>query len=981
MIRVTFYEGEAELAAVINPPYAFTWTEVDVGRYDLRVEAQDDFGSVGVSTARTVHVEGRAVGELVVRKPPASTRERSILLGGRGPRGADIVVVNDAVRVAQAVDGDGRFAVPISLRINKLNRLFVSAERRGARMGPPIALQVIQDEQPPSLFIDFPEHGAELTRSSVVLAGRVGDLLSGFLGLDVHVDRQPANVIVGIGPNGTFERSAIPLAMGRNTFQVTASDRLGNSTSKQITLHRVPIRGPQMDIVSGNIQTGTVHTRLPEPVVVRVTHANGDPFPNKVVTFGVLRSDGRLSAEPDPETDPSPMLQVFTDANGLARAYWRMGADAGCGNNRLGVTSKDIAGTIFFCASAYPRQASQINIGAGNNQRTESGGPAPEPLKVWVNDTCNGVSSVPVTFRVRQGGGKVNGRDEVTVESSLTGHAQVDFVLGPRAGNHVVEATFPDNPHEAATFVLVGLETKPGQPTQFSGLVLDNAGGPIGRARCSLTVEGERLEPIWTGEDGQFLFADVPAGSGHLHVDGLPATTLRGAPVSEGTFPALSYEVLVVPHTENSLPAPVLFPRLNPANVRSYDGTQDVILTVEGMAGLKMIVKAGSMRRADGTVPGPGDAALLSLNQVHHDDIPMPMPDGAAPPFAWTLQPAGATFHPPIRIEYPNMSGLPPGAIAYFLSFDHDMEQFVIVATGHVTHDGACIVTDPGVGLTKAGWGCNCPPYAVAGECLSECDTDCDGQPDSDFVCGDSCYACDTNQDGCLDSCTICDNDGDGENDACHTCDTNGDGVPDDCNICDNDDDGTRDSCYTCDSDGDGTPDGCHVCDSDGDGRRDACFTCDTDGDDKPDDCFVCDDDGDGARDACYQCDSDGNGDPDSCHQCDTDADGVRDACYLWRYRWRWHLRRLLRLRYRWGWEQGQLCHLRPRWRRGQRVLLHLRYGWRRGARFLLLVRYRRRRQSGRLLCLRSRWRWYEGKLSYLRSRWGWLQRILFHNR
>lgn len=61
------------------------------------------------------------------------------------------------------------------------------------------------------------------------------------------------------------------------------------------------------------------------------------------------------------------------------------------------------------------------------------------------------------------------------------------------------------------------------------------------------------------------------------------------------------------------------------------------------------------------------------------------------------------------------MSGLPAGAIAYFLSFNHDTERFEIVASGHVTVDGSTILSDPGAGLTVAGWGCNCPPYSVTG--------------------------------------------------------------------------------------------------------------------------------------------------------------------------------------------------------------------------------------------------------------------------
>ena len=197
-------------------------------------------------------------------------------------------------------------------------------------------------------------------------------------------------------------------------------------------------------------------------------------------------------------------------------------------------------------------------------------------------------------------------------------------------------------------------------------------------------------------------------------------------------------------NAENTLPTPVILPELDITNaVVTYDGTQDVELTVDGVEGLKMTVKAGSMSRADGSVPTPSDPAILSLDQVHHDDVPMPMPDGVSPPFAWTLQPAGATFDPPIEIEYPNMTGLPAGSISYFLSFNHDTNRFEIVATGRVSTDGSTIISDPGVGITVAGWGCNCPPYAVAGACIN-CAVDCletgslsegEGAVDKSLVC------------------------------------------------------------------------------------------------------------------------------------------------------------------------------------------------------------------------------------------------------
>ena len=65
----------------------------------------------------------------------------------------------------------------------------------------------------------------------------------------------------------------------------------------------------------------------------------------------------------------------------------------------------------------------------------------------------------------------------------------------------------------------------------------------------------------------------------------------------------------------------------------------DLIVTCKGIDGLKMTIKANSMKHPNGQLVDPAHPAFVSLNQVHHDDIPMPMPDGASPPFAWTLQP------------------------------------------------------------------------------------------------------------------------------------------------------------------------------------------------------------------------------------------------------------------------------------------------------------------------------------------------------
>ncbi len=680
------------------------------------------------TTRRRFTFESQCLGTLILGPPPAPvlaphdtmTNANTLEVFGSASQGQSVEVSGPQGTLTVPVV-NGQFTTSIPLAIDTVNQIFFTTISNSGVRGPPTATAITQDSQPPNLLIQFPDDEAKLTTATTDVAGTVGDVLSGFVGLTVTVNGVPAIVDVGIGTNGTFFAESVPLNTGgaATVITATATDELGNTVSKQITVSKIKIAddAPRMAAISGNSQEAQVETVLPQPIVARVTNANGTPFPNKIVTFKVTRSNGRLTA--NGSGDGALMFQTTTDANGNAQAFWKLGTDAGCGNNRVTVTSASIAGTTFFCASGTPAPADQINIGSGNNQRAESGGPAPEPLRVWVSDSCNGVRDVPVTFTVIRGGGTVNGQTELTVNTSQTGHAQVDFILGPHAGNNVVRADFPNNPSNPAEFVIFGVVRNEAEPTTFSGLVLDNGNLPIEGAACSLTVNGQSVPNTVTDASGQFSFNDIPAGPAKLHIDGLVAFGLNGQPIPEGSFPALSFDMVVVPNAVNSLPTPVLLPPLDSANARTFDNTQDVELTVAGMEGLKMIVKAGSMTRADGSVPSPGDPAIIALNQVHFDDVPMPMPDGAAPPFAWTLQPAGAHFDPPVEVHYPNMSGLPAGSITYFLSFDHSTNKFEIIAQGSVSDDGSTIMTDPGSGITVAGWGCNCPPYTATATCCN----------------------------------------------------------------------------------------------------------------------------------------------------------------------------------------------------------------------------------------------------------------------
>lgn len=657
---------------------------------------------------------------------PGVTREATIRLTGTAPGAVAVEIRGGREDLVAPVEADDRFELEVSLIPDSVNRLFVTAIDAEDLRSAPAITTLTQDGVPPRLHVDVPVDGSQTLESAALLAGRVSDQLSGFRGLQVSVEGVDALVEPGIGTNGTWLAS-LPTALevGENELVVRAVDAAGNETTTSITITRGESSGdrPGLEIISGNEQTARMRSDLPDPVVVRVLDAGGQPFANKLVTFRVTRSDGRLREVGAPGESGSLRYQTFTDAAGEARCQWRVGTDAGSGNNRLEVTSRGCEAPVQFCASASEGPPAQINIAGEGSFRGEVGARSDEPLRVRVSDGCNGVAGVPVTFTVVEGSGLVNGEREVTVPSESTGHAEVQYTHADRAGLGRVVVDFPGRREGAAAqFILEAVERREDGSTSFRAVVVDNDGEPIEGALGVLEV-GEEVVTATSDEAGQLEWHDLPgAGRTDFFVHGGTAFRENSNEIPEGTFPTLLFHPVLVPGADNELGMPVRLPRLRESNRVVYSETAGAVLTVEGIEGLRMVVPPGSLRTPDGRAAP--DGTILSLDTVHPDDIPMSMNDGASPPFAWTLQPGGYRFDPPVRVEVPNMSGLPPGAIGNFLTFDHDTGKFEIFATGAVSEDGSLLVTDPGEGLRLAGWGGTCPPYSARGE-ARRCEFEC----------------------------------------------------------------------------------------------------------------------------------------------------------------------------------------------------------------------------------------------------------------
>ncbi|MEN8165888.1 MAG: DUF4082 domain-containing protein [Pseudomonadota bacterium] len=116
--------------------------------------------------------------------------------------------------------------------------------------------------------------------------------------------------------------------------------------------------GPIIFGVSGDNQTGEAGSTLPDPLVIEVRDANGNPQPATTVDFTVTSGGGLVSP-----------ISAVTDANGQAFTTLTLGSVAGA--NTVDITAAGV-GTITFSATATPPPAPPTQIaltpaGAGTN--------------------------------------------------------------------------------------------------------------------------------------------------------------------------------------------------------------------------------------------------------------------------------------------------------------------------------------------------------------------------------------------------------------------------------------------------------------------------------------------------------------------------------------------------------------------------------------------------------------------------------------
>jgi adhesin/invasin len=223
----------------------------------------------------------------------------------------------------------------------------------------------------------------------------------------------------------------------------------------------------QLDIVSGNLQIGTVGTELPAPLVIRVLDAAGRPVSGQLVNFRVTAGGGSVFAG-----------SALTNADGIAQERWTLGTSTD-GEQHVearAVSSSSGAALVFgsFGATARSGPAASIAIMAGADQSALAGAALAVAPSIRVRDQYgNPVPSVAVTFTVTGGGSLTNAAQTTDANGVATAGT---WTLGPAEGVQTLTASSGT----AATSIPAVARSR--SPAQLSILAGDNQSGVVGAA-------------------------------------------------------------------------------------------------------------------------------------------------------------------------------------------------------------------------------------------------------------------------------------------------------------------------------------------------------------------------------------------------------------------------------------------------------------------------------------------------------------------
>ena len=229
---------------------------------------------------------------------------------------------------------------------------------------------------------------------------------------------------------------------------------------------------------------------------------------------------------------------------------------------------------------------------------------------------------------------------------------------------------------------------------RVAGQVLDYAGAPV--ARGLLSICGGACFPGETGADGRFSIAIdtcFPATAEYPHGAAFVFDGLNRRPDVFYDFnPGNATRMGLVTLTR-------------PIYVATFEGGGRAVAPMRASAPLTVVDGLGfSLRFNPATIEYPVTAAEEAVRVVRVSVAKLPPYAVRAPAVAYAISPSDAVLSAPAAVEFPNVSGLAPGALVEIVAVGNHasggrpaLGVLARVDTGRVSADGRRVVASTGL--------------------------------------------------------------------------------------------------------------------------------------------------------------------------------------------------------------------------------------------------------------------------------------------
>jgi len=346
-------------------------------------------------------------------------------------------------------------------------------------------------------FVSFAAIPNKVTRASNPPAGSASKKLNQLLSVKVAdvnnkiIAGYPVTFIIKQGGgklNKDSTRIAIPTdASGVASVALTLGPTPGavNRVEAYVAFNNQRLPNPALSFIvkaaplknlvlnGGDNQAGPACEPLAQFFKVKVTDSLNVGVAGQLVTFLIAKGGGKLNGNLD-------SVKVSTDTAGVAQSKLTLGAKPGVNQVTARSAAKLTGSPLTFTATGRVGASAALKKISGDSLFSLIGTVVSKPQVISVIDKCgNLVAGAEVKFKIKAGGGKVNGLDSITVTTGNDGKAQASWKLGSASGvfNNRLEASALNGSAQLTPIVFVASATpnaarsaKAASATNFTGV-------------------------------------------------------------------------------------------------------------------------------------------------------------------------------------------------------------------------------------------------------------------------------------------------------------------------------------------------------------------------------------------------------------------------------------------------------------------------------------------------------------------------------